>query len=349
MTGNPRRAKTMRTMLKKALRDESGKVLILALIVLVVGGLIVGPLLGLMSTGLSAGQMYEAKTAGLYAADAGLEDAIHWLVHGKPINWDWYWDGSTGNRVKPLDINNRDVYVTVETLAKNEYKVTSVARGSRGDVTVVSTLWAVNLIKGCRDFVGPGEILVGDVYIEGDVSVSTNAQVDGNLVVDGDLTLTQGQTRIDGDVSVTGDITLEQQSKIAGNVCAGGDLILENHTSIEGGDVFVWGALQIANNCNIYGNVFVGGDIIFASNANSRIHGNVYAYGNITIELSNPNSEIFGSVYATGKVTVIPEAQAANIDGGIHQDYEEEDWDDDPPHCTPMPTNPTRIYTYEVG
>ena len=76
----------MKTSLKKAVKDESGKVLILALIVLVVGGLLLGPLLGLMGTGLMAGQVYERKTAELYAADAGVEDAVWRLpqLHRQP-------------------------------------------------------------------------------------------------------------------------------------------------------------------------------------------------------------------------------------------------------------------------
>jgi hypothetical protein len=63
--------------MKGAIRDEKGAgVLALVLVLLVVGGLILTPLLGLMSTGLMAGQVYEKKTDELYAADAGVEDAV---------------------------------------------------------------------------------------------------------------------------------------------------------------------------------------------------------------------------------------------------------------------------------
>lgn len=65
----------MKAALARAIRDETGKILIMVLILLVVGGLIMGPLLGLMSTGLASGQVYEKKLAELYAADAGVEDA----------------------------------------------------------------------------------------------------------------------------------------------------------------------------------------------------------------------------------------------------------------------------------
>ena len=72
----------MRTMTKEVLRDESGKILILVLVLLVVGGLLLTPLLGLMSTGLASGQVYEKKAAELYAADAGVEEAIWYIRQG---------------------------------------------------------------------------------------------------------------------------------------------------------------------------------------------------------------------------------------------------------------------------
>ena len=77
----------MKNLIKRIAREEHGSVLTIALILLVVGGLLLAPLLGLMSTGLVSGQVYEKKTAALYAADAGIEDAI-WklanMVEGLP-------------------------------------------------------------------------------------------------------------------------------------------------------------------------------------------------------------------------------------------------------------------------
>jgi len=70
----------MKTTVKRIMRDEKGTVMILALILLVVGGLILAPMLGLMSTGLIAGQVYEKNMATLYAADAGVEDALHNII-----------------------------------------------------------------------------------------------------------------------------------------------------------------------------------------------------------------------------------------------------------------------------
>ena len=75
--------------MNKLIRDEKGAALIVALILLLVAGLIAAPLLAHMGTGLVTGEIYETRTAELYAADAGVEDAI-WKIQHDSIpaeNW----------------------------------------------------------------------------------------------------------------------------------------------------------------------------------------------------------------------------------------------------------------------
>jgi len=74
--------KMMKRILNKPIKDEAGQTFILVLILLLVGGLILAPLLGLMGTGLKSGQAYEKRMAELYAADAGVEDAL-WQIMTK--------------------------------------------------------------------------------------------------------------------------------------------------------------------------------------------------------------------------------------------------------------------------
>lgn len=73
----------MKRTLNKLIRGEKGQALIIVLILLLLGGLIIAPLLGFMSTGLIAGQVFEEKMEGLYAADAGIEDACWKLLNGE--------------------------------------------------------------------------------------------------------------------------------------------------------------------------------------------------------------------------------------------------------------------------
>ena len=76
----------MKSMMKRTAKDEKGSALPLVLVLLVVGGLVLTPLLGLMSTGLVAGRVYEEKMDSYYAADAGVEDAI-WKIKYEPPEW----------------------------------------------------------------------------------------------------------------------------------------------------------------------------------------------------------------------------------------------------------------------
>jgi hypothetical protein len=66
----------MRIMRRILRGNEKGQVLILAIILLGLGALMLTPLLAFMGTGLNAGAVVEDKTEELYAADAGVEDAI---------------------------------------------------------------------------------------------------------------------------------------------------------------------------------------------------------------------------------------------------------------------------------
>jgi hypothetical protein len=59
--------------------DETGQALVLVLILLIVGALIIAPLMANIGTGLIAGEVHEEKANELYAADAGVEDAL-WQI-----------------------------------------------------------------------------------------------------------------------------------------------------------------------------------------------------------------------------------------------------------------------------
>ena len=71
----------MKTIVKRLVRDEKGAALVMVLILLLISGLIIGPLLSYMGTGLITGKVYETRTDELYAADAGVEDAIWKIQH----------------------------------------------------------------------------------------------------------------------------------------------------------------------------------------------------------------------------------------------------------------------------
>jgi hypothetical protein len=96
----------MKTMMKRTAKGEKGSVLPLALVLLVLGGVILAPLLGLMSTGLLAGQVYEGKMGSYYAADAGVEDAISKIKGDVPDSYPYVYP-------EPLVVNGDSVGVTI--------------------------------------------------------------------------------------------------------------------------------------------------------------------------------------------------------------------------------------------
>lgn len=106
----------MKTIMKGAIRDQKGVAMLsLVLILLVVGGLVLTPLLGLMSTGLMAGQVYEKKTDELYAADAGIEDAI-WRIQTNNLTFEndyaGPWDLAVNGRNVTVEVYREDMDLT---------------------------------------------------------------------------------------------------------------------------------------------------------------------------------------------------------------------------------------------
>ena len=71
-------------LLKEIHKRESGQAMVLALVLMLVGGVIIAPLMSYMGSGLKAGQVYEGKMDKLYAADAGVEDTINKIVKDYP-------------------------------------------------------------------------------------------------------------------------------------------------------------------------------------------------------------------------------------------------------------------------
>ena len=118
----------MKIAVKGLIRDEKGQAMVLALILLVIGGLVSAPLLSHMGTGIVTGEVYEVRTAELYAADAGVEDAMWNIQHEVPEVMglshcypDWSYNMP--------DVNGRSVDVTI-TLVSNvtfTYRVVSTA------------------------------------------------------------------------------------------------------------------------------------------------------------------------------------------------------------------------------
>ena len=104
----------MRKILKRLKGEESGQALILALLMLALGGFIMAPLLTFMGSGLLAGETIEEKMNGIYAADAGIEFGIDKILKSA-ILLPTEVDGSYTyfDITDPELINKKEVDVTV--------------------------------------------------------------------------------------------------------------------------------------------------------------------------------------------------------------------------------------------
>ncbi len=130
--------KMMKNVMPKLARDEQGQAFILVLIFLLVGGLILTPLLGYMGSGLKAGQMYEAKMEGLYAADAGVEDALDKIINNDLLLPDDLDESWTYNLA--ADVNGNGVVVEIlleETINEFLYTLLGQDAGEHADWATV--------------------------------------------------------------------------------------------------------------------------------------------------------------------------------------------------------------------
>ena len=168
----------VKALFDRLARNQRGQgVLAVVLVLVILAALILGPLLGFMGTGLKEGQMHESKAQELYAADSGVEDALNWLIQGKPTGqyWGWDWNETTGEGQKyfPDPINDRTVNVFVEKVASKNYKITSTATSDDGGgTTVESYVRFTGVMFGAAVTVTNGDLYIEDTYIDGDVLVS---------------------------------------------------------------------------------------------------------------------------------------------------------------------------------
>jgi len=117
----------MKITVRRLIRGERGQALVLALILLLVGGLVTAPLLNFMGTGLKVGkEVYENKMYETYAADAGVEDGLWQIKHDRLPDfpgydeYDYYsqWPYSLNGSAHGLNetVNGYDVNVTIKNV-----------------------------------------------------------------------------------------------------------------------------------------------------------------------------------------------------------------------------------------
>jgi hypothetical protein len=143
----PASGRCMMKLLKRILKEQAGQALPMALILLVLGGLIIVPMLSLMTTNLNANRVVETKTEGIYAADAGIQDALWKLGDGVDpfTGGDSYELEEDGT---PAIINGMTVTIEKVKLTEKLYTIKATSRLD-GEVKAVIVAQA---IAGSKDY-----------------------------------------------------------------------------------------------------------------------------------------------------------------------------------------------------
>ena len=275
----------MKTTLKRLITDERGKVLVLVLVLLVVGGLLLTPLLGLMGTGLASGQVYEKKASELYAADAGVEAGIWHLQHV----------GTTDEPLS-LSLNGKQITVTMTRLNRDScyepalYEIISTATNTEGtsSTTVKAHVSGIVFYVDGDYFLRQGDVINGHVWVDGTLELDSDAEVWGNVVTGEDL-------------------ILNENSLVAGILCVGGDLILNDKAYVYSKDVYVEGNLYLSG-----GSKEEGGSVVDVTHGEDGENGKVRVRGDTSVD---GKSRIIGVAWSGGDVKL---GANARIDGDLH-------------------------------
>jgi len=345
----------MKRILNKSIKDEAGQAFILALIMLLLGGLIIAPLLGFMGTGLKAGQAYEKRTAELYAADSGVEDALWQIITkaaGLPTE-----ENPEGEPYSIADVNGKEFgedAIIITYIDEKTYKIESTATsadvGSSTTIeSYVNILYFADFMDNAITSTGTVDLKPGSMVYDGDVVYCTGDPPSEEQVI-------AGEQGIDGEVineCVEGWPTAEQlhdyywpdvegsvpfpypneeidvkYDPVIGPLYRDADLEIINRETdalaVLEGTVYVKGDLNIAGPKDFtldlnYQTIFVEGEIDIGGNCIITGSGCIVALGNIFFSPrleSSPDDFVFVmSVY--GWLQFNPGAPSSDFYGSL--------------------------------
>lgn len=329
--------KKTKIILRKPIAGEKGAAHILVLIVLLVGSLIIAPLLSHMTTGLKTGLMYERKMYELYAADAGVEDALRQIITntpGLPGDGDAPWLYDIGQ------INSKDVSVSVEYIDTHTaeityatYKITSTATTDSDSNTTLECYAKIGrspfgaaLIATESGVKLESTTVYGSVWAIGEV-VTENSTVTGEIkenyseeypVLETGWYETQARGNEDENVHY-GNLVLGAGDHDLGPIYITGYLKIEEGANVQlGGIVYVVGETQMGARA-----IHIEAGATITDNGTENSIALIAEVGNIKIELCTFEVEPIPLVWAVGGdieriesnqyITAILYAPAGNI------------------------------------
>ncbi|MFC2044068.1 hypothetical protein ACFLT8_02565 [Chloroflexota bacterium] len=274
--------------MKLAKNGESGQILILVLILLVLGTLLVVPMLQLSYSGQKYNQVLEINTMNAYAADSGIEYCRYAIynypaeIQQSPLNED-------------LVLNGIDVHVSAEwDYAAGAYSISSTAEKAQRSVTIecmiVVDVGLFGNVIACDgnleitncDFVNPLYPGESDVYTNGNIEI-TNSY-------------------IDGDVKASGTISWAPPSVITGEIVEG-TVVLTFPTidpQLHEDKAKLGGTYTGTYNTGdeTLGPLYIDGDLKFGGGDDVILAGTVYVTGDV--DMGNADVTGFGDIVAEG-------------------------------------------------
>jgi hypothetical protein len=263
------RGEIMKSMVKKSIRGQQGAALILVLVVLLVGGLIAGGLLQHMGAGLLSGEVYARRTAELYGADAGVEDAV-WGIQSNNLEFNEDDRADLG----PLSVNDRTVDVVIyrEKIGGTEcwpvfmYQILSTATSSDGSSTTVESYV---------------EIVTFDIF-------------GGALASKGDITWIGHDSEVTGDIYFGGTLDLDFAHNDGEKIPVGPDAFpsqVQNEAFAQrykeqalGGETLPGLIIAKDTTCTLTRPTYINGDIVMNQGATLNLAGILYVQGSILAE-----------------------------------------------------------------
>jgi len=285
----------MKTFVRGVIRDEKGAgVLALVLVLLVVGGLVLTPLLGLMGTGLMAGQVYEKKTHELYSADAGVEDVM-WRILYDPIPSE-LWEASdlpdwkVYRYPEPLSVGNKSVDVEVYRKDRDwtpcrddfTYRVlsTAVTDDSGGTAGIDSSTTVEAYIEPLvLDLFGGALVSMTDISLKKDTKVEGDVYYVREITPE-DFQPTGGET-----IQVSGDVFPSQQEV--------DDFVGDLKALASAGGTHN-GTMKISSD-TILNSTYIAGDLYIAADATLTINGVVYVRDSVWVKKEVQDYNLAGS------------------------------------------------------
>ena len=143
---------------RKFVAGEKGQALILVLVLMLIGGLITSSLLSYMSTGIKTGTVFQKKTEELYAADAGINDAL-WQVKsdllGATVTGYDVYDYVTEWPLKSRWVNEKEVSITLKNTWVPDIDPASMGLGGEELEDIIQSMKLV--VAGTVTSLQPGE------------------------------------------------------------------------------------------------------------------------------------------------------------------------------------------------